>query len=110
MKPAFIPGSGTVTAPNSSPLNDGAAAVVLVSEAKLKELGLKPVAKIRGWGDAGCRGDEPRLPKGGYERHSCVGQPAEEEANHHHHHHDQDALLPAPARPLVDAAHLGGTE
>ncbi|KAJ5577794.1 Acetyl-CoA acetyltransferase IB [Penicillium hispanicum] len=52
MKPAFIPGSGTVTAPNSSPLNDGAAAVVLVSEAKVKQLGLKPVAKIRGWGDA----------------------------------------------------------
>lgn len=41
-----------MTAPNSSPLNDGAAAVVLVSESKLKELGLKPVAKIRGWGDA----------------------------------------------------------
>ncbi|CEL08240.1 Putative Acetyl-CoA acetyltransferase [Aspergillus calidoustus] len=52
MKPAFIPGTGTVTAPNSSPLNDGAAAVVLVSEAKLKELNLKPVAKILGWGDA----------------------------------------------------------
>ncbi|RJE18723.1 Acetyl-CoA acetyltransferase [Aspergillus sclerotialis] len=52
IKPAFIPGSGTVTAPNSSPLNDGAAAVVLVSEAKLKELNLKPVAKIMGWGDA----------------------------------------------------------
>ncbi|KNG81155.1 acetyl-CoA acetyltransferase IA [Aspergillus nomiae NRRL 13137] len=52
IKPAFIPGSGTVTAPNSSPLNDGAAAVVLVSEAKLKELNLKPVAKILGWGDA----------------------------------------------------------
>lgn len=52
MKPAFIPGSGTVTAPNSSPLNDGAAAVVLVSEAKVKQLGLKPVAKICGWGDA----------------------------------------------------------
>ncbi|KAJ5302025.1 hypothetical protein PENANT_c050G03320 [Penicillium antarcticum] len=52
MKPAFIPGTGTVTAPNSSPLNDGAAAVVLVSEAKVKELGLKPVAKILGWGDA----------------------------------------------------------
>ncbi|KAJ5286891.1 Acetyl-CoA acetyltransferase IB [Penicillium angulare] len=52
MKPAFIPGSGTVTAPNSSPLNDGAAAVVLVSEAKVKELGLKPIAKICGWGDA----------------------------------------------------------
>lgn len=41
-----------MTAPNSSPLNDGAAAVVLVSEAKLKELNLKPVAKILGWGDA----------------------------------------------------------
>lgn len=41
-----------MTAPNSSPLNDGAAAVVLVSEAKLKELNLKPVAKIMGWGDA----------------------------------------------------------
>lgn len=41
-----------MTAPNSSPLNDGAAAVVLVSEAKLKELNLKPVAKICGWSDA----------------------------------------------------------
>ncbi|BDD57924.1 hypothetical protein MAP00_003243 [Monascus purpureus] len=52
IKPAFIPGTGTVTAPNSSPLNDGAAAVVLVSEAKVKELNLKPIAKILGWGDA----------------------------------------------------------
>ena len=41
-----------MTAPNSSPLNDGAAAVVLVSEAKVKELKLKPIAKILGWGDA----------------------------------------------------------
>jgi acetyl-CoA C-acetyltransferase len=52
MKPAFIPDKGTVTAPNASPLSDGAAAVVLVSEAKLKELNLKPLAKILGWGDA----------------------------------------------------------
>lgn len=51
-RPVFIPGSGTVTAPNASPINDGAAAVVLVSEAKLKELGIKPIAKILGWGDA----------------------------------------------------------
>jgi acetyl-CoA C-acetyltransferase len=43
---------GTVTAPNAAPINDGAAALVLVSEAKLKELGLKPIAKILGWGDA----------------------------------------------------------
>ncbi|KAL6892622.1 Thiolase, N-terminal domain-containing protein [Trichoderma longibrachiatum] len=51
MRPAFKP-DGSVTAPNAAPLNDGAAAVVLVSEAKLKELGLKPIAKILGWGDA----------------------------------------------------------
>ncbi|EXJ57010.1 acetyl-CoA C-acetyltransferase [Cladophialophora yegresii CBS 114405] len=52
MKPAFIPNGGTVTAPNASPLSDGAAAVVLVSEAKLKELNIKPLAKVLGWGDA----------------------------------------------------------
>ncbi|KAL7901806.1 Thiolase, N-terminal domain-containing protein [Trichoderma sp. SZMC 28014] len=51
MRPAFKT-DGTVTAPNAAPLNDGAAAVVLVSERKLKELGLKPIAKILGWGDA----------------------------------------------------------
>ena len=48
----FIPKDGTVTAANASPINDGAAAVVLVSESKLKELGIKPLAKILGWGDA----------------------------------------------------------
>ncbi len=52
VRPAFIPNGGTVTAANAAPINDGAAAVVLVSEAKLKELGLKPLAKILGWGDA----------------------------------------------------------
>lgn len=51
MRPAFKP-DGSVTAPNAAPINDGAAAVVLVSEAKLKELGLKPIAKILGWADA----------------------------------------------------------
>ena len=43
---------GTVTPANASPLSDGAAAVVLVSEAYLKEHNLKPLAKILGWGDA----------------------------------------------------------
>ncbi|KAH0556208.1 erg10, acetyl-CoA C-acetyltransferase [Trichoglossum hirsutum] len=52
MKPAFLPGKGTVTAPNASPLNDGAAALILVSAAKLRELNLKPLAQILGWGDA----------------------------------------------------------
>jgi len=44
--------NGTVTAPNASKLNDGGAAVILVSAAKLRELNLKPLAKIAGWGEA----------------------------------------------------------
>jgi acetyl-CoA C-acetyltransferase len=51
MRPAFK-SDGSVTAPNAAPINDGGAAVVLVSEAKLKELNLTPIAKILGWGDA----------------------------------------------------------
>jgi acetyl-CoA C-acetyltransferase len=52
MRPAFQPNGGTITAPNAAPINDGASALILVSEAKLKELGIKPLAKILGWGDA----------------------------------------------------------
>ncbi|KAH7025398.1 acetyl-CoA acetyltransferase IB [Macrophomina phaseolina] len=52
LKPSFLPGTGTVTAANASPLSDGAAAVVLASEEAVKKHGLKPIAKIRGWGDA----------------------------------------------------------
>ncbi|CCU80048.1 unnamed protein product [Blumeria hordei] len=52
VRPAFLQSSGTITAPNAAPINDGACALVLVSEVKLKELGLKALAKIRGWGDA----------------------------------------------------------
>lgn len=51
MRPAFIP-TGTITAPNASPISDGAAAVVLVSAAALKKYNLTPVAKILGWGEA----------------------------------------------------------
>ncbi|KAK5992507.1 Acetyl-CoA acetyltransferase [Cladobotryum mycophilum] len=51
MRPAFK-SDGTITAPNAAPINDGAAAVVLMSEAKVKELGIKPIAKILGWADA----------------------------------------------------------
>ncbi len=43
---------GTVTAANASTINDGAAALVLVSKEKAEELGLKPLAKIRGFADA----------------------------------------------------------
>ncbi|PIR20118.1 MAG: hypothetical protein COV45_07795 [Deltaproteobacteria bacterium CG11_big_fil_rev_8_21_14_0_20_47_16] len=45
LKPAFEKG-GTVTAGNSSPLTDGAAAVVLMSADKAKKLGIKPLAKV----------------------------------------------------------------
>ncbi|KAI1160719.1 acetyl-CoA acetyltransferase [Nemania serpens] len=52
VKPVFKSKDGTVTAANAAPLNDGAAALVLMSEAKVKELGVTPIAKILGWGDA----------------------------------------------------------
>ncbi|MTB51998.1 acetyl-CoA C-acyltransferase [Lewinella sp. W8] len=51
LRPAFSK-EGTVTAANASTINDGAAAVVLVSEEKLKELGLTPLAKIVSFADA----------------------------------------------------------
>ena len=43
---------GTVTAANASTMNDGAAALVLMSKEKADELGLKPIGKIRGYADA----------------------------------------------------------
>ncbi len=46
LKPAFMPGVGTVTAGNSSPLNDGAAAMLVMSQEKAKALGLKPLVRI----------------------------------------------------------------
>jgi acetyl-CoA C-acetyltransferase len=51
LKPAFIK-EGTITAANASKINDGAAAVVLMSEEKVKELGVKPLARIVGFADA----------------------------------------------------------
>lgn len=44
--------TGTVTAANASTLNDGAAALVLMSKEKATELGLKPIAVVRGFADA----------------------------------------------------------
>jgi acetyl-CoA C-acetyltransferase len=51
LKPAFQK-DGTVTAANASSMNDGAAAMILVSEEKLKQLGLKPLARILSYADA----------------------------------------------------------
>lgn len=51
LKPAFIK-DGTVTAANASTMNDGAAALVLMSREKAEALGLKPIAVIKGYADA----------------------------------------------------------
>jgi acetyl-CoA C-acetyltransferase len=51
LKPAFQK-DGTVTAANASSMNDGAASMILVNESKLKELGLKPLARILSYADA----------------------------------------------------------
>ncbi len=51
LRPAFSP-DGTVTAANASTINDGASALILASEAAVKQYGLKPVAVIRGFADA----------------------------------------------------------
>jgi acetyl-CoA C-acetyltransferase len=52
MKPVFKKG-GVVTAGNSSGINDGAAAVLIMSQSKADELGVKPLAKILGYGIGG---------------------------------------------------------
>lgn len=51
LKPAFKK-EGTVTAANASTLNDGAAALLLMSKNKAEELGIKPLARILGYADA----------------------------------------------------------
>ncbi len=53
LPPAFMPGMGTVTAGNSSPLNDGAAALLVMSQESAQSLGLRPLAKIRATAVAG---------------------------------------------------------
>jgi acetyl-CoA C-acetyltransferase len=53
LRPAFLPSEGTVTAGNASGLNDGAAAVVLMSADEAERRGLKPLARIVSWATAG---------------------------------------------------------
>jgi len=57
LKPAFHM-KGTVTAGNSSPMSDGAAAVVVMSEARAKALGVKPLARFVAYATAGCLPEE----------------------------------------------------
>ncbi|HSL16907.1 MAG TPA: thiolase family protein [Methylomirabilota bacterium] len=56
LKPVFDP-RGTVTAGNASQINDGAAAVVIMSDEKAKQLGLEPIAFVRHWAVAGVEPD-----------------------------------------------------
>ncbi|MDQ5921093.1 MAG: acetyl-CoA C-acetyltransferase [Pseudomonadota bacterium] len=58
LRPAFKKDEGTVTAGNASGINDGAAAVMLMSEEKARELGLIPLAYIKAYASAGL---EPEL-------------------------------------------------
>jgi len=58
LKPAFRPERGSVTAGNSSGLNDGAAALLVASEAGVRELGAKPLARVVATAVAGV---EPRI-------------------------------------------------
>jgi acetyl-CoA acyltransferase len=57
LRPAFAL-KGTVTAGNSSQMTDGAAATVIMSEAKIKELGITPIAKFKYYTTIGCKPDE----------------------------------------------------
>ena len=54
LPPAFLPKIGKVTAGNASGINDGASGLVIMSAEKAKELGLKPLAKIKAVGYGGC--------------------------------------------------------
>ena len=57
LRPAFA-ANGSVTAGNSSQMTDGAAATVIMSEDKLKEFGITPVARFNHYTTVGCRPDE----------------------------------------------------
>ena len=57
LRPVFA-AAGSVTAGNSSQTTDGAAATVLMSEAKVNELGIQPIAKVKLYTAIGCKADE----------------------------------------------------
>ena len=54
LPPAFVPKTGKVTAGNSSGLNDGSSAMVIMSADKARELGIEPIARIRATGRGAC--------------------------------------------------------
>ena len=58
LTPVFNPAGGSVTAGNSSPLSVGASAILLMSEARAKELGYKPLARVKAMAIAGVEPSE----------------------------------------------------
>ena len=58
LPPAFNPAGGSVTAGNSSPINVGAAALLMMSEDKARELGIKPIARVKAMAVAGVNPEE----------------------------------------------------
>jgi acetyl-CoA C-acetyltransferase len=54
LPPAFVPKIGKVTAGNSSGINDGSAGLVIMSAAKARDLGIRPIARIKAVGRGGC--------------------------------------------------------
>jgi len=56
LRPSFMK-EGTVTAGNSSTINDAGAALILMTSEKAKQLGLKPLARVKSWASAGCEPD-----------------------------------------------------
>jgi len=58
LNPVFDPEEGSVTAGNSSQLSDGASVTMVMSEEKANELGVKPLAYVRGFTVVGCQPDE----------------------------------------------------
>lgn len=99
--------TGTVTAASSSGRNDGASCMLLMTEEKAKELGLKPICRIIGMGTAGCdprtMGPWPRL---------CRSQGAEERRSHHRRHsaHRAQRGICRTVPGLHQAAPLGGQD
>jgi acetyl-CoA C-acetyltransferase len=54
LSPAFVPKTGKVTAGNSSGINDGSSAMIIMSADKARELGIEPIARIRATGRGAC--------------------------------------------------------
>ena len=98
LKPAFDPENGTVTAGNSCPLNDGAAAVLVMSDERAKALGLEPKARIVASSVAAIRpGDHGPRPDPGGQGRARAGR--HEDRRHRHRRAQRGVRRPGRAVP-----------